>query len=158
MQTECELQLPGPDARDNYYRKLARLREHQLKLPELYHEHLPEDLRRENPSPRHLVYGCLFDHIGSSSKATPELIASDCRRGMWLHHKDLHTHFPKSTRFELIPKVLWPVPLTLFTKLKLAAWDPGEPVDYCVMIRIPGDGTPYFIAPNGYPNHGAGMR
>ena len=69
------LTLPGPDARDNYHRKLTRLRNHQLTLPSRFQDHLPETYRNEAIETRQLIYGCLFDHIHAGQLANPEFIS-----------------------------------------------------------------------------------
>lgn len=158
VETKDGLLLPGPDARDNYYRKLKHLREHQLQLPKLYQEHLPERIRNQEIVSQHLIYGSIFDHASSQSVASPEFIHSHCRRGCWLHHSDVGILLANAPRLDLIPKAFWPVSPGLFGDLQLEEWNQRQRLDYCVMVRTPGDATSYFIAPDDYPNHGAGIR
>ena len=158
VETKDGFLLPGPDTRDNYYRKLKHLREHQLQLPKLYQEYLPERIRNQAIISQHLVYGIIFDHVSSGSVTSPDYIHDYCRRGRWLHHCDVGKFFINASRLDLIPKALWPVSPELFGDLQLQEWNPNERLDYCVMVRIPGDATSYFIAPDNYPNHGAGIR
>ncbi|MDA7881343.1 DUF1853 family protein [Akkermansiaceae bacterium] len=150
VDTPTGLALPGPDARDNYFRKLSRLREHQLTLPSRFRDYLPEAYRNEPIQTQQLIYGCLFDHINADQPARPEFINPNCRRGSWLHEHEVSNYFPRSTTFHLIPKFLWPVPFEFLDKIPLNPWLPGESLDYCVMIRATDDPIPYFIAPDSY--------
>lgn len=158
VETPTGILLPGPDARDNYERKLSRMREHQLQLGHRYHNFLPAEYRKENLEVFHLIFGCIFDHIAAASTISPQFISPNCRRGKWLHLSEIGEHFPGSTTFQVIPKRLWPVPLALLDKFQFDEWTPAPHSHHCVMIRVPGDETSYFIAPDGYPNHGGGIR
>jgi len=151
VDTPDGLTLPGPDARDNYFLKLQRLRSHQLQLPRLFQSHLPEEFRREAIVTQHLIYGCLFDHLNAPKPATPEFLNPHCRRGKWLHLDDLPQHFPTTTGFQIIPKPLWPVPLDLLADIPLDPWLPGAKIDRCLMVKAHNEPTPYFIVPRGYP-------
>lgn len=143
--------LPGPDARDNYHKKLKRLREHQLTLTQAYRHCLPECYRHEPVATRQLVYGCLFDHIQANEQATPELANPHCRRGLWLHDSECLDYFPQHSQFQIIPKPLWPVPLEFLTGIELERWAPAQSISRCIMVRYNDEPSPYFIAPAGYP-------
>jgi hypothetical protein len=145
------ISLPGPDARDNYRRKLERLRAHQLQLFTNYCDCLPPEYSNSQIETRQLVYGCLFDHLDASKTFTPELASSDCRRGKWLHQQDCHRHFSVKTEFEIIPKPLWPVPFEFLENVNLERWDPSKPINRCLMVRADGGSDPLFVAPTGYP-------
>jgi len=144
-------ELPGPDARDNYARKLARLRSHQLPLAMNYREFLPAKFREGAMVTRQLIYGCLFDHLESAAVAEPEFLNPGCRRGKWLRVDERATHFPPETKYEIIPKRLWPVPLALLKGVTLEKWSPSEEIERCLMLRIDGGSAPHFITPRGYP-------
>jgi len=150
VETPDGLTFPGPDARDNYHRKLTRLREHQLSLPSNHHDLLPEPYRCEKIHPHQLIYGCLFDHIHADQIATPDFVSPNCRRGRWLHEHEVAEYFSAETSFHHIPKFLWPVPLEFLDHISLDPWTPGESLDYCHMIRANDDLQPYFIAPDNY--------
>ena len=155
--TKAGLTLPGPDARDDYFKKLSRLRNHQLTLATRHRESLPEAYREHEILPRHLVLGALFDHINAREPSLPEAIHPQARRGRWLTIMELPSHFDTTTLL-LIPKPLWPVPPDLLGDLDLPAFSPNNLVDRCQMILAPC-GTTLFVTPPGYPNHqGAGMR
>ena len=145
--------LPGPDARDNYPRKLDRLRSHQLGLASRYPELLPERYRHESPPAcRQLVYGCLFDHVEATRRVEPESAAPGGRRGRWLRIDELPAHFPlETTRFEVIPKPLWPVPFALLEGIPLERWTPSSSLERGIMMRVDGGSDPVFVMPAGYP-------
>lgn len=151
VETEDGLELPGPDARDNYFRKLHRLRSHQLRLTSNYRACLPEAFRDESIVTRQLVYGCLFDHIHPTTPAVPEFSDPGCRRGRWLSVDECADHFPSKTVLHVIPKALWPVPLEFLNEAALERWVPSVTMDRCVMVRVDGDLVPHFVAPSGYP-------
>ncbi len=147
------LTLPGPDARDDYFKKLARLREHQLLLPTRFKKHLPLEFQDRPILTQHLVNGCLFDHIDSPIPATPAFLNPNCRRGKWLHQAQLPQHFSPSDQLHLVPKFLWPVPFHLLPPdLPLELFTPEKPITRCLMLRINDQATPYFITPSHYPS------
>ena len=143
--------FPGPDARDNYDRKIQRLLSHQLKLTSQHKTHLPPAYRDEDIKVKQLIYGCLFDHINEAKLSFPEFSNPECRRGKWLHHAELAGHFTNDCKFQLIPKYLWPVPFELLEKISLEQWRPDMFANRCVLLRINGQTCPYFIAPDEYP-------
>ncbi len=144
--------LPGPDARDNYHRKLARLREHQLQLTNKSRSCLPLRYLNSPIEPQQLIFGCLFDHIDAAETFKPQFASDNCRRGRWLHQQDCQRHFPANSIFEIIPKPLWPVPFEFLEDVGLKRWDPCKPIDRCLMVRVDSNLIPFFIAPADYPN------
>ena len=153
VETPTGLALPGPDARDNYFRKLQRLRSHQLPLTEKHRNTLPEPYRQQPIGVQQLVYGCLFDHIDATKLAAPEFIHPHCRRGRWLSVDECNRHFPPATHLKIIPKALWPVPLDLIPDIPLEPWSPTSTLDRCLMLRVDNDHTPFFVTPSKYPEH-----
>lgn len=152
VDTDSGIALPGPDARDNYYRKLARMRDHQLGLPVKFHSCLPQKYKDTPIETQQLVFGCLFDHIDAGETFTPDFVVDNCRRGKWLHQRDCARYFPQESKFELIPKSLWPSPFELLNDIALEPWIPNQQIDRCLMVRVNGESTPFFIAPTGYPD------
>ena len=150
VDTPKGMTLPGPDARDNYFKKIAHLREHQLQLPVHYQNFLPERYRKEPIVTQQLIYGCLFDHIDSPAPAKPDFLNPGCRRGKWLHQKEIPRHFARYDSFQIIPKSLWPVSLTFLHELQFDSWDHNEHLQRCLMVRSGDDPTPYFLAPDSY--------
>jgi hypothetical protein len=151
VETESGFLLPGPDARDNYFRKLEKMRSHQLMLVQKYRELLPERFREQEIVVKQLVHGCIFDHVNASRPVEAEFLNPNGRRGKWLHAYECAGHFGKDSLLEVIPKSLWPVPLDILAGLELEKWELDENMNRCEMIRAHGCDFPYFIAPNGYP-------
>ena len=159
VKTEHGVAFPGPDARDNYDRKIHRLLSHQLTLTARHKMNLPPAYCDEDIVVKQLIYGCLFDHISDHISAhineaklsVPEFSNPNCRRGKWLHHAELADHFSNSRQFSLIPKHLWPVPIEFLKEMPLEKWQPNMFIDRCVMLRIDGHTCPYFVAPDEYP-------
>jgi len=147
VETDTGLTLPGPDPRDNYFKKLRRLRDHQLSLSRKHRDLLPEIYRQEPITALQLVHGCLFDHVDAVQPATAEFIAPRCRRGRWLTIAEYPDHFPDGSRVEIIPKHLWPVPLALLNNIRLDAWTPRATIDRCVMLRVNDQPAPCFVVP-----------
>lgn len=151
VETENGFLLPGPDARDNYFRKLEKMRTHQLVLVEKFRDLLPEKFRDEEIVTQQLVQGCIFAHVNSSQPVEAEFLNPMGRRGKWLHAKDCAEYFGKNVLLEIVPKPLWPVPLELLEEIELEKYEVDQAMGRCVMVRANGGETPYFIAPNGYP-------
>ena len=151
FETGAGFLLPGPDARDNYQNKLSRLRNHQLRLPDTHQALLPGEYRDELIITRHLVYGCLFDHVDATAPVTPEFINPHCRRGKWLTLGEVPSYFPADTCFSIIPKPLWPVPVPILRDLSLATWQAESAIDRCLMVRPENSPHPFFITPDSYP-------
>ena len=151
VKTEDGIVFPGPDARDNYDRKIQRLLSHQLTLTERHKANLPPAYRDEEITVKQLIYGCLFDHISEVDLSSPEFSNPQCRRGKWLHQAELANHFPNDSQFFLIPKHFWPVPIEFLKTIPLEKWQRTTFVDRCVMLRINGHACPYFVAPDEYP-------
>ncbi len=159
IETESGVLLPGPDARDNYFRKLEKMRSHQLALAKNFRALLPDKFQEEEIVVQQLVHGCVFNHVHASQPVEEEFLNPNGRRGKWLHAQDCADYFAKDSLLEIIPKPLWPVPLEMMEEIELERWKPNEQIDRCVLVRAivgknSGEGAknlPYFIAPNEYP-------
>ncbi len=156
VKSDNGIYFPGPDSRDNYDKKIQRLLSHQLTLTQRHKRDLPPDYREADIIVKQLIYGCLFDHITEVQPSFPEFSNPDCRRGKWLHRRELADHFPSDSQFHLIPKHLWPVPIKLLEEIPLEPWRPESTHDRCQMLRINGYLCPYFIAPDEYPKQAQG--
>ena len=152
LQIDNQFVFPGPDARDNYDRKIQRLMSHQLTLTERYRDSLPPAYQNETIAVKQLIYGCLFDHVDQTKPSSPQFCNPECRRGKWLRQAEMADHFSNDDEFYLIPKHLWPVPIASLEKISLELWQSSEAIDRCQMLRVAGHSLPYFIAPNDYPN------
>ena len=152
------LQLPGPNAADSYFRKLAKMRSHQLVLSVKYRDQLPPAYRKKAIKVRQLVHGCIFDHVDARQPAIAPYLEPEGRRGKWLHLRDCPGYFNESTLLEVIPKPLWPVPLDKLKGLSLERWEPTAKLDRCLMLRAGQMPQPYFITPDGYPKSAKARR
>ena len=155
LETDNGFEFPGPDSRDNYDRKIERMLSHQLTLTERYRSHLPLTYQDETIVVSQLVYGCLFDHVSQIKQSHPQFSNPKCRRGKWFRHAEITNHFSADDEFYEIPKHLWPVPIELLKDITLEAWQPDAEVTRCKMLFVKGHSTPYFIAPNEYPDQHA---
>ncbi|QXD25115.1 DUF1853 family protein [Opitutia bacterium ISCC 51] len=151
VETEDDLKLPGPDPRDNFFKKLEHLRSHQLVLSTKFRSALPEVYRKEPIQSQQLMYGCLFDHVTSQQAASASFINPLCRRGRWLGIDECEAHFSPQTQFQRIPKSLWPASPSELADEDLEPWTPQCAVDRCVMVRIIHEPIPYFITPSNWP-------
>jgi len=154
IESDDHFLLPGPDARDNYFRKLEKMRSHQLSLVRKYPHLLPEKFQHEEITVQQLVYGCIFDHIHANLPVETEFLHPSGRRGKWLRAQECSQYFRSDTTFEIIPKTLWPVPLHLMEHIELELWQPTDDIPRCLMIRTDTSNSPYFITPNSYPENG----
>jgi hypothetical protein len=159
VETESGLRLPGPDARDHYFRKLEKMRSHQLILVDKFRDLLPDEFRDKEVDVQQLVHGCIFNHVRAARPVQAEFLNPNGRRGKWLHAEECVGYFGKHPSLEVIPKPLWPVSMQAMAGMELEEWQVDEDIDRCVMVRRSGgaddeddtEGGPYFIAPNGYP-------
>lgn len=151
VETKSEFLLPGPDARDHYFKKLETMRSHQLLLLDKFRHLLPQQFGQEEIVVQQLVHGCIFNHVHASRPVEAEFLNPKGRRGKWLHAEECAEYFGKNVLLEIIPKPLWPASMEIMEGLKLEPWKPDEAMDRCVMVRAGRGHYPYFIAPNGYP-------
>jgi len=158
VETESGLRLPGPDARDHYFRKLEKMRSHQLVLldkVDKFRDLLPEPFREQEIDVQQLVHGCIFNHVQATAPVQAEFLNPNGRRGKWLHVGECAEYFGENKLLKIIPKPLWPAPMKIIAGLELEKWKPDEKMDRCVMVlqgaEEGAEHCPYFIAPNGYP-------
>lgn len=143
--------LPGPDARDNFFRKLGKMRIHQLLLTQKFRELLPDKYASEEIVVRQLVHGCVFDHVNANRPVKVDFLNAKGRSGKWLHAWECGKYFGKDVSLEIVPKPLWPVPLELLRGVELEKWRVDEGLNRCVMVRADQSDVSYFIAPDDYP-------
>ena len=143
---------PGPDPRDNWLNKLARMREHQLQFvkSDFAQRCLLEKYDISEVTTQHLVYGKLFDHYKSDQKPCPPAMHADCLRGTWMY---LHEWEEESTaeQVAVVPKCLWPVAIeNLLGELDvvLRADFVEEVTQRCVMVWDEGRQMTLFVTPN----------
>ena len=151
-------QFPGPDPRDNWDQKLQRMRSHQFQLvatPEA-RSMLHEKFGIREIGTQHLIYGRLFDLLGSPKRPTLAAMALNANRGSLLYVHDWAKHFPSDSEVRLILKPLWPV------EMNSEIWKILTPIateDFlkaaesrCVMFTTHPSEDPYFLVPSSWPD------
>lgn len=149
--------FPGPDPRDNWANKLARMRSHQLKLADCPQA---KDLLRdrfgiEELSIRQLIYGRVFVPMGIEAPVLPQAMRPDALRGRWLSRSQWPQWFGPAQQLRLIPKALWPVPVTPSLIEHLPVIPQSELFQQaqtrCVMFASEASPQPFFLVPDCWP-------
>lgn len=147
-------QFPGPDPRDNWQRKLDRLRTHQLQLSRLpeARQLLRERFTIESIEVRQLIYGCLFLPLASEEVPQLDQIAATARVGRWLYLSEWARHFSGVEEVLLIPKPLWPVELSSQAKRQFEVIPVSSlhelAAERCTMFCLPDSAAPCFLVPD----------
>lgn len=147
-------QLPGPDPRDNWLRKLNRLRTHQLKLSQLTETQalLSSKFGVDTIKVEQLIYGCLFVPMTCQQMPALDHMSFSARIGRWLHLDQWTTHFEGVEEVLLVPKPLWPVELSPAVKSHLETISVERlkafSAERCVMFCLGDSVTPYFLVPS----------
>ena len=150
--------FPGPNDRDNWLKKLARLRQHQLCLthkPEtqkiLFEKHQIDHINVQQ-----LIYGCLFipiSHSGPQPKL--EFMNKNARTGYWLYKSEWYENFKDCDQIYMIPKALWPIIPAESNIDFLVRYETKEFIDNFqekgAMFTLPDCSNTYFLAPNDWP-------
>ena len=155
---ENEWFFPGPNDRDNWPKKLARLQDHQLtltKIPEA-HQLLRNSFNIKDITTQQLIYGCLFvpiNHQGPEPKL--EFMAKEARIAKWLYAEQWQDYLSDHELVYVIPKMLWPViPHNDFEPF----YKSYTAEDFLIQFR--GQGAmfvshdfkkTYYLAPEGWP-------
>lgn len=151
------MQFPGPDARDNWPRKLKRLTSHQLRLTDLpaVRSLLLEQFEIKPPEVAHIIYGCLFDHIDALPATDAPAISAGCRRGRWLYASEIESLRDATNTITIIPKALWPVQISDQLRTTLPACSVSQLVraaqNRCVMFSTPELPQSMFLVPDDWP-------
>ena len=96
-------EYPGPNARDNYERKISKLFGSQL---------LASDGRVDGIGQRlGLIKGIIFYRPGETARPPPDRLPERHLRGQWLHHRDLVTMAPTAEQFAVVDKPNWLAPV-----------------------------------------------
>ncbi|MFD2275859.1 DUF1853 family protein [Rubritalea spongiae] len=154
-----QLHYPGPDARDDYQRKLERLTSHQLTLTQ-------QDKTRALMSQftdmgpikvQHLVHGIFFAHISTPNSPLPPHASPQVRRRPWLYCHELKKVQSSSEPIKIIPKQLWLCEITpeLFDALVTVSFDELSDLaqQRCTMWTNSPGSTPHFLVPDTWPQH-----
>ncbi len=155
---------PGPDPRDNWQRKLDRMRAHQLVLsrrPEAQ-SLLRERFAIESIEVRQLIYGCLFYPMSSDVRPQPEAVQAGCRIGRWLYVSEWAKYFPDVEAVQLVPKVLWPVELRseMRAQLECIRVDALKALAAvrCTLCMLPEGKEPIFLVPDDWRHECVALR
>ena len=156
--TAAGWEFPGPDPKDNWLRKLQRMRARQFTLaarPEAK-ALLYERWGIDQIEVRQLIYGCIFYPMAAQGRSPqPEGVNADCRRGCWLYEKDWELRLRDVTAVCLVPKYLWPVELTAELRQSLPRVAVAElrasAKQRCVMFALADSPEPYFLVPDRWP-------
>lgn len=153
-----EVRYPGPDARDNYQRKVARLRDHQLTLtthPEVQGIISPL-INGATVTPQHLVHGIFFDHIKAKQRPLPDKASPNANRRKWLYCQEFSHHFAYVKSVRVLPKQLWLCEIDHSLFQALVEVPVAELIELgqqrCTMFVIHAGEEPKFLAPDSWPN------
>ncbi len=153
-QTPTGWVYPGPDPRDNWRRKLERLRTHQLLLsqrPEV-RRLLKDRFGIDSVQVRQLIYGRLFSPLSGVECPLPEGIAPSAQRGKWLYVREWQSWFSEVREVRLVPKTLWPVVVTADLKAELRRVEVPELLslgaERCTLFVLPDAEDPFFLVPD----------
>ncbi|MEO1856472.1 MAG: DUF1853 family protein [Rubritalea sp.] len=156
--SEGSFYYPGPDARDNYQRKVTRLNDHQLTLsnrPEAA-EFLAKLTGGGPLEVKHLVHGIFFDHITAKQKPIPECASPQSRRRSWLYCSELLQHHPEIETARVLPKQLWLCEIDAIIFDTLVVIPASELIELgqkrCTMFVIHVGDEPKFLVPNNWPS------
>jgi hypothetical protein len=153
-QQSGQWQYPGPDPRDNWDNKYARLNAHQLQLSTTPAAMavLHQRFGIQSIRPHHLIYGAFFRPIDQPDAPLPANVSPNCRCGTWLYRTQWKQYFPELQQVRLIPKPLWPVVITpqneaLLPQIAVEALV-AKASERAVMFHHPQEGTPCFLVPD----------
>lgn len=156
VETSNGWEFPGPDPRDNWQRKLDRMRTHQFVLsqyPTARHQ-LKERFGIERIKARQLIYGCIFLPMTCEAVPLPDSIATNARKGRWLYASEWNKFFSEVEEVLRVPKVLWPVELCEGVQASLETIDIGKlhslSKERCTMFVLPGSVEPRFLVPDNW--------
>lgn len=156
VETSNGWEFPGPDPRDNWQRKLDRMRTHQFVLGQRPESRrlLKERFQIDRVEARQLIYGCLFLPMASQSVPMPDSIAADARKGRWLYVSEWENFFPEVREVFHVPKALWPVEMCEKVQASLGPIDVAklkvESAERCTMFVLPGSAEPLFLVPDNW--------
>lgn len=156
--TQNGWRYPGPDIRDNWPRKLNRMRQHQFVLSKhsLAQALLNKKFGIDKIEAQQLIYGAFFYPINAHPETLPrpEHTLERKRVGQWLFSDEWNTYFPDTKEVLFIPKTLWPLPLT---QENMCLFEPTsvehflkDGTDRCKMFTFTGESRRYFLVPSEY--------
>lgn len=147
-------QFPGPNANDNWQRKLDHMQQHQLILSQMPEARslLHARFNIETIEAQQLVYGCLFVPFDCDAPPQPQSMSVDRQEGRWLYVAQWAGHFDGVEEVLLIPKPLWPVEISLDTVPLFEKISVEELMDLahqrCTMFMLEGTFEKLFLVPD----------
>ncbi|MEN8661474.1 MAG: DUF1853 family protein, partial [Lentimonas sp.] len=161
VERDGEWQFPGPDPRDNWQRKLDRMRSHQFVLSQTPAAKvlLKERFGIESVAVRQLIYGCLFYPMSNEARPLPDAVNPECRMGRWLYVSEWCRELSQITHVQLVPKVLWPVLIDESIREDLVTVSVVEihelASERCTMFILDQSTEPIFLVPDDWANCGS---
>lgn len=154
IQLAGDWHFPGPDARDNWHRKLERMRSHQLRLSQTDEAKatLEGRFNIQEIETQQLIYGRLFDPIDNQERPILDNMNTHARRGKWLYLRDWRRNFDDNAKVTIISKHMWPVSLSAKNR-QLNESTSAEGLKSatgrnCIMFAIEDSQEPFFLVPN----------
>lgn len=154
--TEEGWSYPGPDPRDNWLRKLERMRTHQLQLARLPTASvlLEERFGITQLAVRQLIYGRLFLPIDVTEDILPKAMQPDGLRGRWLSRAQWSEFLGVPQDLRVIPKPLWPALLNDELVERLPVVSQVElfemTIERCTMFVTSDLTEPFFLVPDSW--------
>jgi len=151
-------QFPGPDPKDNWPRKLDRMGTHQFLLSQSPEARtlLQSRFGIESIETQQLIYGALFLPIACEGIPRHPTMAADARFGRWLYVGEWSQYFDRVDEVWLIPKSLWPVPLSDETIQLMQVVNAEEIMslarERCTMFALRDSEEPIFLVPDSWPS------
>jgi len=159
-----EWHFPGPDPRDNWLRKLERLRSHQLVMSQTPQARrlLQERFGVESVKVRQLIYGCIFYPMSQTSRPLPQAVDPESRSGRWLYLSEWERFFSGVDYVHPVPKALWPVEMSAALKEQLTSVSvatlKADAQERCTLF-VPSDGVEaIFLVPDSWPMTGSFLK
>lgn len=153
-------EFPGPDPKDNWSRKLERMRAHQWKLCERLETRalLLERLGINAITTEHLVLGRIYTPDDEDGALMPDEILDASGQGRWLYVSQFEQLLGRISEVCLVEKSLWLVDPNsrLFDSLPLISTDElrERATERCVMFRFAESSDSWFLVPDSWPEVG----
>jgi len=146
---------PGPNATDNWHRKLKHMRARQLVLAqtEPARKFLSEQFDIKDIQAQYLIYGCLFIPFDCIDPPQPQSMSAQRQQGRWLYVHQWPAQFANVKDVRIIPKALWPVEISslmmdMFEKTSTAALLEQAKTNCVMFVEEGGDGQKWFLVPD----------
>lgn len=147
-------QFPGPNANDNWQRKLDHMLQRQLTLSQAPEAQtlLYERFNIKEIKVQQLIYGCLFIPLECHDIPRPQFMSPSRQEGRWLYARQWSENLSSIKEALLIPKPLWPVEISsetrvLFEKASVETLiEQGN--ERCTMFALKDTDQKMFLVPD----------